>query len=117
MSRRVWLQTLFLKCESPKDLISKEKFVSYKHVGTTPLLKKKCFGLGWVAHSVGASSHTPKGSGFNSWSGTYLSCRFYSGQREYGRQLTDVSLSHGCFFLSLSVPLSLKSINISPSED
>ena len=38
-----------------------------------------------------------------------------SGQGAYGRQSVDVSLSHQCF--SLSLPLSLKSINISLGED
>ena len=57
--------------------------------------KTRC--LGWVAQFVGVSSYTPKGCGFDSWSGCVW-------------EAVDVSLSP-------SLLLSLKSINIPLGED
>ena len=77
---------------------------------------------GWVAQLVGASSHTPKGCGFNSWSG-YLGCALdpWSGHIQEATywcfSLISVFLFLSLSIFSLSLPLSLKSINISLGED
>ena len=65
---------------------------------------------GRVTQLVGASSHTPKGYGFDSQSGHIL--RLGSVHR---RQPIDVSLPHQCFPFLL--PLNLKSVYISLGED
>ena len=70
-----------------------------------------------MAQFVGASSHRPKGCGFDSWSG--LIPRLWApslvGARMEGNRSMFLSHSNGCICLSvchpLSLPLSLKSIN------
>ena len=74
---------------------------------------------GWAAPLAAVSSCTPKGCGFNSWSGhmpTWVSGSVPS-WAAYGRQ--PISVSHVDAFLSLSSPLllPLKSINISLGEE
>ena len=57
---------------------------------------------GRAAQILGTSSCTPKGCGFDPWSGHVW-------------EATDVSLLHQCF--SLPLPISLKSISLSSNED
>lgn len=50
-----------------------------------------------VAELAGASSQTPKARRLNSWSEhTSKLCGLIPGQSRFGRQPTDVSLSHQC---------------------
>ena len=60
--------------------------------------------LGHVTQLGGALSHTPKCFGFDSWSGRV-------------QEATDRCFSLTSMILSLSLPFSLKSINISLGED
>ena len=73
---------------------------------------------GQVAQLVGALSHTPKWCWFNPWSGhTHMLCvGLIPGRCVYKRKRINVSFSHQCFslFLSLSLPLYLKSIKTYP---
>ena len=68
--------------------------------------------LGWL-------EHRPAHQKVVCWipgQGTHLGCGFDPWSGACGRQWADV-LSHRCFSLSLSLPLSLKSVNISSGED
>ena len=56
-----------------------------------------------------------KGCGFDSREGTYLGCRFKPQWRHVWEANRSMFLSH--IDVSLSLPLSLKSINISSDED
>ena len=76
---------------------------------------------GQVAQLVGALSHTPKWCGFNPWSGhTHMLCvGLIPGRCVYKRKPINVSFSHQCFslFLSLSSSLSKVNKNISLGKD
>ena len=67
--------------------------------------------LARIIQLVGASFHTPKGWGFDSWSGhiTRLWVQSPVGVHMGGKQSMPLSLSPP---LPLPIPLSLKSINI-----
>ena len=68
--------------------------------------------LASVDQLMGALSSKPKGCGLDSWSGDMPRLQVWSpvSMDGYKSQLTDVSLSHQCFFSSLSpsLPLSKK---------
>ena len=66
-------------------------------------IRKYTCALASVAPLSGAASHRRKGRVFDSWAGHILRLWIRSWSR---RQPIDVSLSHKCFFLPLSVPLS-----------
>ena len=69
--------------------------------------------LAGVAQLVGALSYTQKGWGFDFPSGHMPGLQVRShGGGTWRRQLIDVSLSHRCFYLCLTLPLSLKSTDI-----
>ena len=72
-----------------------------------------------MAQLVGASSRKPKDHGFNSRSGHILMLQVQvPGWGAYERQQIDVSLLHQYFSsLSLSLPLSLKSVSMFLGED
>ena len=71
---------------------------------TSGSIKKQRHSPGQMAQLLGASSHTPKGWGFDPWLGRLL-------------EATDGCFSFTLTFLSLPTPLSQKSINISLVED
>ena len=75
--------------------------------------KEKCACPGWVAQLVGTSSCTPKGCRFDFLSGHILGCRLdpWSGHMW---EAANWCFSHQGFFLS--VPLSVKSMNMSLGE-
>ena len=98
------------------NLEKKASTLADKHVLEVNM-KSRHFSPGWakLTKLVGVSSHTPKSNGFDAWSGHMLGLwvdPWSACMQEAEDQLFSLSLSY-----SLSLPLSLESVNISSGED